>query len=348
MKLYDEQGYFNFEGVRNLGLPLSIICGGRGTGKTYGAIKSAVYDNPSKFIFMRRQQTQVDVISSPEFSPFTPVAHDMGKELAVKAISKNCYGVYETGENQDGELVAFGSPLGYCLALSTFSNLRGFDASEVDILILDEFIPETHERGIKAEGDALANVIETINRNREIKGCKPLQVFLLANANNLANDIFVTLGIVAKVAQMKEKGQECSINKELGLGIFLLEDSPISKKKRETAFYKIFGGGNFAKMALDNDFIGFSGNQIKSCSLREFSPLVAVGELTIYESRGNRDKIYVSTTFQPCRDVYTSSTNDLRAFKLRYRWLFLAHLERRVWFENATAQVLFEKYFETR
>jgi hypothetical protein len=40
-------------------------------------------------------------------------------------------------------------PIGYTCALSTLSNMRGFDASDIQLLICDEFIPEKHERLLK-------------------------------------------------------------------------------------------------------------------------------------------------------------------------------------------------------
>ena len=46
------------------------------------------------------------------------------------------------------------------MALSTVSNLRGFDMSDCTLLIYDEFIPEPHERPLKNEAAALFNAYE--------------------------------------------------------------------------------------------------------------------------------------------------------------------------------------------
>lgn len=40
-----------------------------------------------------------------------------------------------------------GLPIGYTAALSTFSHIRGIDASDVSLFFLDEFIKEPHEAG---------------------------------------------------------------------------------------------------------------------------------------------------------------------------------------------------------
>ena len=196
MKLYQDNGYVNIRGIIELGLPFNFVVGGRGTGKTYTALKT-VKEDAIKFFFMRRTQAQADLINKPEFSPFKALNSDEGWEVITKAVSKYNAAFYNGVEN-----LPQGEPIGYTGALSTMSNVRGFDAQEVKILIYDEFIPERHERPIKNEGSALLNAYETINRNRELKGHPPLQLLCLANANDLSNPIFLELGLVKKAEQI--------------------------------------------------------------------------------------------------------------------------------------------------
>ena len=130
-------------------MPFNFIVGGRATGKTYGALKYA-YESHTRFILMRRTQAQTDLINKPEFNPYKAINQDMGTDIQVKSISKYNSKIYEPAE--DGEQL-----LGYTCALSTISNLRGFDASDCRLLVWDEFIPEKHERPIKGEGAAFLN-----------------------------------------------------------------------------------------------------------------------------------------------------------------------------------------------
>ena len=193
MGLYLSSGYLDFEKIVNYKLPFNFIIGGRGSGKTYGALKYVI-DMHKKFLLLRRLQSQIDLVGKPEFSPFKAVAADMGIEIGVKSISK-----YNSVFIRNEEV------LGYSAALSTISNLRGFDASDVEMIIYDEFIPEPHEKPMRAEGTAFLNMYETVNRNRELKGCDPVQLIALANSNDLANAIFIELGIVDKVQKMAER-----------------------------------------------------------------------------------------------------------------------------------------------
>lgn len=195
--LYDENGYLNVKSVRDLGVPFNFVIGGRGTGKTYGFL-SDVLDRGEQFILMRRTQTQVDLIKKPDFSPFNSICRDRGLHLGYGQITKYNSAVYKQQQDTDGEWINSGSPIGYTAALSTISSMRGFDASSVSVLVYDEFIPERHEKAIKNEASAFLNAYETINRNRELTGHKPLTAILLANSNDISNPLFIELGLVDK------------------------------------------------------------------------------------------------------------------------------------------------------
>ena len=87
MKIYDINGYVNIKGILDAGYPFNFIVGGRGTGKTYTALKTA-RETGTKFMLMRRTQSQSDLISKPEFSVFKPLNEDMQINVQVKRISK--------------------------------------------------------------------------------------------------------------------------------------------------------------------------------------------------------------------------------------------------------------------
>ena len=129
MKIYTAEGFCDIKGIIQQGYPFNFICGGRGTGKTYGALKYAREDH-KKFILMRRTQSQADLISKPEFSVFKPLNGDNGWEVIPERVSK-----YNSAFVEDD------IQIGFTCALSTISNMRGFDASDVELLIYDEFIP---------------------------------------------------------------------------------------------------------------------------------------------------------------------------------------------------------------
>ena len=177
--IYDRNGFINIPAIYNIPVPFIFIVGGRGTGKTYGVCKFAI-EKKIKFALMRRTQTQADLISKPEFSPLKPVLGDMNRMFKAVSLTKQNSAFYET--DMEGTIIS-PEPFCYSLALSTISNMRGFDAGDISLIFYDEFIAEAHERPLKNEAEAFFNCYETINRNRELKGIAPVKVICAANSN---------------------------------------------------------------------------------------------------------------------------------------------------------------------
>ena len=335
MGIYLSSGYLDVEKILAYKQPFNFIVGGRATGKTYGALKTA-YDNQIRFILMRRTQTQCDLINKPEFNPYKAINMDIGSNITVKSISKYNSKIIEEFEESE-------NILGYTCALSTISNMRGFDASDVELLIYDEFIPEKHERPLKNEGSAFLNAYETINRNRELKGADPVQVLCLANAFNIANPIFLELGLVGRCEKMKNAGQELYIDKNRGILIVMLYNSRISKAKADTALYRL-SSGSYSDMALSNDFIYNSSENIKSLALKEYTLICTVGEISIYRHKSQR-RYYVSEHRTGTAPQYTSDEVNLMRYRKNHGLiLYSAYMRNAITFENMLTKSLFELY----
>lgn len=333
MNLYHDSGYFNIENILLKEYPFNFIVGGRGTGKTFGALKYAV-ESCRKFMFMRRTQSQIDLIAKPEFSPFKSLNDMFGWNITVSPITKYNAGFYM---GEDSKLI------GYTCALSTVSNLRGFDASDVDLIIFDEFIPERHERPIKNEATALLNAYETINRNRELQGRKPAQLLALANANDLGNAVFLELGLVRIAERMRMKGNELYSNKERGILMAILQGSPISKDKKETALYKLSKGSEFDRMSTENTFELSDYGEVRGQKLSEYKPIVTIGELTIYAHKSNHT-YYASTHASGSPVKYGAGETDKARFRRSFGWLWLEYMRNRIIFEEHLCEILFTKY----
>lgn len=341
MNLYQETGYISIENILAKGYPFNFITGGRGTGKTYTALKYVV-ETGKKFILLRRTQQQCDIINTPEFNIFRPLNLGEGWNIGSKKISKQNAAFYRM-EEVEGKEVASGSPLGYTAALSTLSNMRGFDASDVELLIYDEFCPEKHERIMKNEADAFFNAIETINRNRELTGHKPITCLCLANSNDLANPLYVALGILSTVDSMRRKGREIYENRERGLLVISLKNSPISERKNATALYKLTSGSEFADMAINNEFAQNVPSKIRHIPLAECKPIVTVGEITIYRHKSTRT-LYVSTHKSGACPEYGKDDTSLKRFIRAFGWIWQYYLDNKIYFEEYACEILLTKY----
>lgn len=332
INLYEDSGYLNIAGILQLKQTFNFIVGGRATGKTYGALKTVVQKN-IKFMLMRRTQSQTDLINKPEFTPFKPICEDLKIDIETASVSK-----------YNSKFILNDNVIGYTCALSTIANMRGFDASDVKLLIYDEFIPERHERPLKNEGSAFLNAYETMNRNRELDGIRPLQVLALANAFDIANPIFLELGLVGIVEKMEQRGQEIYIDRNKSICIILPKSDRIQNRKSKTALYKLTEGSNFNRMALANDFIYNPTDNIKSLPIREFRPLATVGEITIYKHK-SKNMYYVSEHRSGNPPTFNTDEVDLKRFIKKYGMLlYRNYMANRIRFENMLTKSLFECY----
>ena len=341
MKIYDSSGYVNIRGILEEGYPFNFLVGGRGTGKTYTTLKVAKEDR-KMFMLMRRTQSQADLISKPEFSVFKPLNTDLGWNVLVKSISKYNSMFYEPyGDDEKIE-----HPIGYTCALSTLSNMRGFDASDIQLLIYDEFIPEKHERLLKNEADAIFNAYETMNRNREIKGIAPIQMVCLANANDITNPVFESLKLIRVADKMQKGNSDRWTDEKRGIQLIMLHRSPISKKKANTVLYNLTEGSEFASMALDNDF-NVDRQHVRPRPLSEFIPICSIGELCIYRHK-SENRLYASCHLSGVFNrKYSLSDADRLHYQRIYRSHFDMYISNKIDFEDVLSEKLFLKYWDT-
>lgn len=336
--LYQTGGWVNPVPLLDCDSTFIFGYGARGIGKTYGLLtelRKRALNGQGKFILLRRQQTQADFVGKQDFSPFKPIDTDNGFFTEVKRLDKFTSAFYV-----DEEII------GYVMALSTITNIRGFDGSDVEVIFYDEFIPEKHARPIKNESDALWNAYETINRNRELFGRKPLKLIGMSNANDISNEIFLSLGVVDKIDRMKRKGQNVYINNEKSLAIVDYQGAEISDKKKQTALYKLTEGSDFQKMAIENEFLNEFSSEYRVIPLQECVPLVIVGEICIYTHK-SLGKFYVSMHKTGTAPEFGSGNTERQRFKNSHFYLWQAYLTRRVIFESRLAEILFVRYFDT-
>lgn len=275
--LYTVEGYVNINYVDSANVPFNILIGGRGTGKTFGTLKYLI-ENNRRVIYLRRSDVQNRICSSTATTPYKSVCASLGVEYKInKDVVKTLY----IGTDA----------YAYFMALSTFHNIRGFDSSDVTDIVFDEFIPEIGSRPIPNEAESLFNAYETINRNRELNGISPVKLWMLSNANTIVSPLLSSLNLVSVISRMSKCKSEKYIDSERGVQLIILNKSPISEKKMETALYKV-AGGRFTDMSIHNDF-GYKDVKIKSFSFNELRPIARLGDISFY-SINNYTEIYAS------------------------------------------------------
>lgn len=320
-------------------MPFQVYIGGRGIGKSYSALRELALDVPQneKWIYMRRTAKEIEACSTEFGNPFKTINNDFGTLIVPESGGKGAAEYFYNETDEDNPQL-----VGYGVALSTFAGLRSMDLLDVTVTVFDEFIPERQVKRIKAEGEALLNFYETVNRNRELQGRPPMKLILLSNAIDLANPILETLGIIGELENMISHGEHRRTIPERGLYIERVGKVGVTDAKAHTALYKL-ANADFTNDTLNADFLSADLTTIKkSVNLKEYRPLFRFGNFVVFKSAKNfhvtKSDITVAKTFPE-----TAGVKVRTFFAPTYR---VARSYGNITFDNYTTQVFFDDLFQ--
>jgi len=345
---YLPNGYIDFKSVTNIdGINFYFLWGGRATGKTYGACEDVAEEarksEENRFLWIRRTETESKLISYETGNIFKSLNSDKNWNIHPFKQRGLFTGYFDCENTEDGYKPE--KLLGYIGALSTVGNFRGFDMSDVSTIIYDEFIKNPSSRPIKNEGNAVLDLYESINRNREYKGKNPVKFVGLANANDLGNPTFIALDLVERAEYMRKRGKYQYLDFGRGIALFSFDDSKISQEKSETALYKMIGKNHeYSKMALQNKFAIAGDENIKSQPLNEYIPVCVVSSLCIYKHK-SKLQYYISFHKSGKYEEFGSSEIEVKRFLHKYIYLWDLYLNNNIYFETYTAERTFENIF---
>lgn len=247
-----------------------LIWSKRGPGKTYSTLRMCIEDK-KKFVFLKRTIVDIDILCASgsrkdiefDISPFVPLNRDFGWDIKPVKIIKGIAGFYHC--NEEGKPA--GAPVGYACALSAAKDIKGFDLSECDYLIFDEFIPKRHERLNRNEGDQLMDIYMTVSRDRVQRGRGELTLICLANATSINNPVFNTLDVMDIAAEMDLKNEEYHLQNWRRILLHRIPSIDVPEEEKTgielamtgTAWADMAFGGHFAY----DDFTAVSHKRLK-------------------------------------------------------------------------------------
>lgn len=252
-----------------------LIWSKRGPGKTYSTLRYMVENNRT-FVFLKRNIDDVKLLCANgvrkgvefDISPFIPLNRDFGWNIRPVYIMKGIAGFYKCDENNNPK----GHPIGYCTALSASKDIKGFDMSEADYLIFDEFIPKKHERISRNEGEALLDIYMTIRRDRILRGRDDLILICLANATSVNNPTFKILDVVDIAVNMDIMNKEYEYLEDRK--IFMHYIPPIyGAEEKESGIELAMKGTDWAEMAFGGHFAFDDFTSVRHQRMKGYAPV---------------------------------------------------------------------------
>ena len=294
---------------------LYIFIGGRGIGKSYSMLSEA-YKHQDMIMYVRRTDTELKNCCDEFTNPYKSINQNIGSNISIKPNKDNALIIEKVDEDHS-------NLIGYASALSTFGKFRGADFSDVNLIIFDEFINTSPVNSLKGEAGLLFNLIETINRNRELEDKEAVKVVLLSNSNTIDDDIIRVLNLGDQIQQMKTNNEHLYKDNERGIYLSLLENKTVKDMKLKTKLYKLTKGTSFYDMAIENEFTKDYFGDLKKINYQELQPVVNYESVYFYKHK-SKDIMLASHRKANC-EKYNERTKQ--AFKRNYGYMFAYYIE---------------------
>lgn len=333
--LYQPNDYLAPAYVLNDGSTKIFFVGGRAIGKTFNIITYLI-EHDIMFLLVRSYDDEFKVSCTDAMNPFVKHNRIYHWHITTKKINSYLGGIYDSTDEDNPIL------LGYISSLTSIGHIRGWTGlDDVQVIFYDEFIQLKGQKRIPGQGQKVRDLYETVNRNRELEGQKPVKIIFASNANTINNDVLVEYGCINPIMKMVRSGQEY---KKIGdLTLVYPMFSEISEKKSKTANYN--GNSKYNRMAINNQFEGYYSGNVKSIKLTGSELKCIYDDMFFYITPDSH--IYISYSKQgSCKLVYGDSDFETEQFTKKNRWLIDAYLDNRILFENDEIEVRFNQIFE--
>lgn len=171
--------YFDIARADSYNPIITILVGGRGIGKTYQVKKRIISEYKKtgrRFLYVRRYPEELRVCSDL----FNDINRDYNTNIEYKR----------------GRFFMDGEDIGQTCALSRAQDIKGISLPSIAIILYDEFcLEKPTSRYLPDEPRILLSLYQTINRDREIRGEKPLRVYMCSNFTTENNPFFMDWSI---------------------------------------------------------------------------------------------------------------------------------------------------------
>lgn len=195
--------FYNWHRTLSYNADVTMVVGARGIGKTYGLRRQCILDHINKGLRWVEVVRYKRELSSVSDGYFDRLSHDVDFDgYLFRTDARYMYIADKVG---DGDTDVRGKPLkpqwrvcGYFVALTEGQMIKKRTYDAVRRIIFDEAVLERSDRFhryLPNEFVALANIVDTVSRERVgVDGIKP-RLYLLGNACDIANPYFAAYGV---------------------------------------------------------------------------------------------------------------------------------------------------------
>lgn len=358
MKEIYNDGYYHFgEDYENYPeADIFIVWSKRGPGKTYSALRYAKEHN-LQIIYLRRTMKDIEMVTSTgpngeDRSPYAPLNRDLGWNVQP-LIKKDSAAFYDF---EEGEPV--GRPLANVVALSQVKDVKGFDMSECDWILFDEFVPLPGTVCRRSEGEMFLSIYDSVSRDRIKRGREPLKLILFANAEEVSTAITREMNVIDDLVEVTYmEGKKHIRYDELRGAVYhhiSNEEIPMKETEQKRGLARFMSGTSW----YEKEYVGhFTNNDFTSIckrSIRHARPYIqltykqSIYFIYVYDEKG---KFYMCSSPAKCILHYNlNRENEQKKFYLsEYFDLRNACIEDRFQFEKYSMYDLimnYKQYFD--
>ena len=240
--------YYDWNKTLAYDADVTMVVGARGIGKTYGIRLQCVRDyikHKYKFVEIVRYKNEISGVSSGYFNRI-----DSNKEFE-DYIFKTDAGLAFIAVKPFGDEKPKWELIGYFLALSQAQAIKKRTFDKVKRIIFDEAILDKTDRFhhyLSREFTILANVVDTVSRERADIECIKPRLYLLGNALDVMNPYFMHYNV-----GVPEYGYSWYKNKTMLLH-YVKNEAYSKDKAKNTVAGRMLAGTEEGDIASQNEF----------------------------------------------------------------------------------------------
>ena len=228
--------------------------------------------------------------------------------------------------------------------------MKGYDFSDCQWIIFDEFIPQKGERLNRAEGELLLDLYMTVSRDRQKRGMDPLKLVLFANAEEISTPVTNELEIVDNMADLNASGSThlWLPDRDILLHHITNEEIPITEEEKD-GIYKGMYGTSWFKKSFEGEFANNDFSNVTKRTLKKCSGYIHLhyknNDYYIYMNKDNGNYYMCSKPIRCMFDFNLNRENEQKLFYSDYGIdLRLSCIEERMKFEKYSMYDLIVNY----